>query len=545
MRRLTHWNEHNLFRKKDALTGKEIFSSYPEASPIKIYDREYWWSDAFDAMKYGRDYDFSQPFFAQLKDLVFVVPRESRQILRLMNSDFCDLAGDLKNCYLCFNGDSSEDCLYGVAFKFMRGSIDFYQSSNCELCYELFSVSDSYQTFFSAESDGCRDSWFLLNCHDCSNCFGCVNLRHKQYHIFNVPYTKEDYFKKLAEFNLGSYAALQDIKQKVRAFWLRYPMRYMRSGTQSVNVKGDYIYQSKNVHHGFQVLQVENARYVQNVALGAKDVMDYTNWGNRAELIYEAVNCGEDCRNVKFAVSCWPASRDIEYSLYCRSSANLFGCVGLKKKEYCIFNKQFTPEKYKSVRAKIIEHMRVMPYTDSRGHSYSYGEFFPPEFSAFAYNETAANDYYPLTKNEAMQQGFVWRDPEPREYHITLPGDALPDHVNDATEAVTKEIIGCASCKKAFRIVPQEFAFYKRFGLPLPRKCHNCRYEERIKMRNPARFQKRTCQCAGMQSDNGIYKNAAAHFHSGNHCPNEFETSYAPERPEIVYCETCYQSEVA
>ena len=27
-------------------------------------------------------------------------------------------------------------------------------------------------------------------------------------------------------------------------------------------------------------------------------------------------------------------------------------------------------------------------------------------------------------------------------------------------------------------------------------------------------------------------------------CNNEFETSYAPERPEIVYCESCYNQEV-
>ena len=28
-------------------------------------------------------------------------------------------------------------------------------------------------------------------------------------------------------------------------------------------------------------------------------------------------------------------------------------------------------------------------------------------------------------------------------------------------------------------------------------------------------------------------------------CKNEFETSYAPDRPEIVYCEQCYNEEVA
>ena len=27
-------------------------------------------------------------------------------------------------------------------------------------------------------------------------------------------------------------------------------------------------------------------------------------------------------------------------------------------------------------------------------------------------------------------------------------------------------------------------------------------------------------------------------------CKKEFETSYAPDRPEIVYCESCYNKEV-
>ena len=27
-------------------------------------------------------------------------------------------------------------------------------------------------------------------------------------------------------------------------------------------------------------------------------------------------------------------------------------------------------------------------------------------------------------------------------------------------------------------------------------------------------------------------------------CNNEFETSYSPDRPEIIYCEGCYQKEV-
>ena len=42
------------------------------------------------------------------------------------------------------------------------------------------------------------------------------------------------------------------------------------------------------------------------------------------------------------------------------------------------------------------------------------------------------------------------------------------------------------------------------------------------------------------------YRNTADHIHHKKEepCPNEFETTYAPERPEIVYCEQCYLREV-
>ena len=85
--------------------------------------------------------------------------------------------------------------------------------------------------------------------------------------------------------------------------------------------------------------------------------------------------------------------------------------------------------------------------------------------------------------------------------------------------------------------------------LPLPRQCPNCRHLRRLSFRNAPRFYRRTCSCAGSRSDNGVYANQSEHFHgsppAGGHCSNEFETSYAPDRPEIVYCEQCYQNEVS
>lgn len=45
--------------------------------------------------------------------------------------------------------------------------------------------------------------------------------------------------------------------------------------------------------------------------------------------------------------------------------------------------------------------------------------------------------------------------------------------------------------------------------------------------------------------DYEVYKNETKHkHHKTGRCPNEFETTYAPERKEIVYCEQCYREEV-
>ena len=48
-RRLVFRNERKLFKVKDAFTGKEIFSLYPESSGKSITEEE-WFSDSLDAM---------------------------------------------------------------------------------------------------------------------------------------------------------------------------------------------------------------------------------------------------------------------------------------------------------------------------------------------------------------------------------------------------------------------------------------------------------------------------------------------------------------
>ena len=196
--------------------------------------------------------------------------------------------------------------------------------------------------------------------------------------------------------------------------------------------------------------------------------------------------------------------------------------------------------------------MGELPYIDKVGRTYTYGEFFPPDLSPFAYNETIATESFPMSKEKAISQGYRWNEREKNTYSATIGAEELPDNIKDIKGNLVNEIIECAhkgkceeSCVEVFRFLPKEIAFYRKQELPLPRLCWRCRDAARLEQRGPMKFWVRSCACAGEHSKNNVYKNETKHFHGAKVCPNDFKTSYASERPEIVYCEVCYNSEVA
>ena len=532
IRRLSFRNERNLFRRKDAHTGNDSFSGFPVEANLNTYENNYWNSDQWDPIDYAVEYDFSKTFFEQFYYLLSRVPLPAKSSAGFMiNSDYCNEAGRLRNTYLCFDSDFVENSAYLVKATNMNDSFDSHEVIDDELCYEDVMVYKSYRTFYSLDCESCVDVWFSKGLRGCTNCFGCVNLRGKSYYFFNEQLSKEEYDKKLSELNLNSYKSIKQLNTKVLDFWQKFPVKYYH-GIRNVNCTGDRISDSKNVLDSVSIQDGENMRYIQISVLKAANSYDCVQLFMGVENAYECVTCGEGSYNLKYCFNCWAESRDLEYCTYCVGSADCFGCVGLSKKQYCIFNKQYSKEEYFDLKDKITKHMNEMPYSDSLGRVYTYGEFFPTEFSPLAYNESLAQDYVPLNRDQAKEKGFLWREPNTREFQTTMQDTDLPDSINDVSDDILKEIIACETCKRAYRIISAELQFYKRIGLPLPHKCHNCRFLDRFKFINPPKLYHRACMC-----------NKTNHTHQGK-CEIEFETSYAPDQPEIVYCEKCYQQEV-
>ena len=528
-----------------------MLSMYPPEAALTIWEREEWLGDDWNQNEAGLEYDWNKPFLVQFKELMHKAPVPGRSRVQFVNSDYSNNSSYLKDCYLVFGSSYIENGDYLENSSHSKDSCDISFVADSELAYDCFSCRKCYNALYSSYCDDCHDIYFCRDCTGCSRCFGCADLRGKSYYIFNQPYSKEEYEKRIRDIGIESYAKREALKKQAAEFWLKHPVRYSKN-YKNINSTGEYVTNSKNVKNSYLVDGGENLRYCHGLYTNsARDCYDQYRYGDNCELIYECGVCGGNSSNIRLSYHIYANCREVEYSWNCNGSSFLFGCVGLNKKQYCILNKQYTEAEYKEMIPKIKKHMDEMPYVDAKGMAYKYGEFFPSEFAIVSYNKSVAMEYFPLSKEDAVRQGYKWSEPEQKNYSAALSGNEMPDSIVGIDDGILSKVIVCShggscnhECTSAFRIIPQELNLYRRLNIPLPRLCPNCRFSERVSQRNPVKLFRRKCQCAGHKSENGVYQNTVRHQHGEGECPNEFETSYVINRPEIVYCEQCYQSEV-
>ncbi len=508
--RTVYRNEQYLYKVRSAFSGKDIVSIMNEkplwGEPYVIYDQNEWRSDAFDPLIYGRDFDFKKPFFEQFAQLQKDVPRMALITLANENSGFSTGTAYCKNCYLINSSENCEDCYYGKLLQKCSDSIDCSYLYNSQLCYECFSVYDSYNCQWLAFSTNCRDCYFSSNLSGCSNCCLCTNLNHKEYHFMNKPLGKDEYEKRLSEFR-GSFERIGKMKE-LRKKMMHSMVHKYSNIVNCQDCTGDYIENSKSCKDCYDVNESQDCRYV-TVGVNVKDIYDCSNMYLKPELCYMTLGTIE-VHTVAFCLFVFHSQR-LLYCDHCFNCSDCFACNGLTRKKFCIFNKQYTKEQYEELVPKIIAQM------EKNGE---WGQYLPAKYSPFGYNESLASEYFPLSEAEAKKQGFHWRDKDARDYKPQTY--TLPDRIDQVPDSVTQEILACATCTKNYRVIPQELSYYRKHILPVPHHCPDCRHAERMKLRNPRKLWKRECA----------------------KCKRELQSTYAPDRPEVIACEECYLKEV-
>jgi hypothetical protein len=450
----------------------------------------------------------------------------------------CEYTGDCwfaKNCYMTFSAWKIENVMYS---NFILGGKDIVDSlmtlDSADWIYECIGCEKCYKVKNSQLCISCTDSSFLYDCRNSMDCFMSAGLRNKRYCYKNEQYTKEAYEEILQRYKLDTFSGVEKAQKEFDEFILGIPRRYSQI-FQSLNCTGDIMTNAKKCQNCFIANNSENSKYIQ---MGGKNVDSYDLMitGEQSEC-YEGIVVDHSNHNFfgLFSVK----SQDITYTMHCHSSKYLFGCVGLKKGEYSIFNKRYTKDEYEKLISKIRQQMMDMPYIDALGNEYRYGEYFPIELSYFGYNETPTTQAFPLSKSEVLGKGYNWQDTVQKTTgKQTVETQDIPDSISDISESFTDEILECMDCKRNYKIVGEELRFYKTMNIPIPRYCFYCRHEKRLNRRNPFKLWSRTCMCDKMGHIHGTEKCSVKSYSS------EFETSYSPDRPEIVYCEKCYQQEV-
>lgn len=521
-RRLAHRNERKLYKRKCDATGKDIVSLYSPNKPYKVFDQEYWWSDKWEAMDFGQDYDFSRPFFEQFKELYDRVPKLNIINSGSENSEYTNLAAYNKNCYMIVESSNNENCYYDYWIQLSKNLVDSCYAHQSEIGYWNSDIREGYNLQFCRKAINCRDSFFLEDSVGCKNCFAGTNLHNKEYYLFNQPANKEQFEETLQIWQQGNQEERRALYEKINKFFSEQPLKAGRI-VNSENCVGDYISDSKDCYMCFDASESESCRYCSDVMRNVKEAMDTSTAGLDCELMYECLNTAINVYKMAFTNVCWTNLKNVLYSMYCYKSEDIFGCVGLRDhKQYCILNKQYTKEEYERLIPNIIGHMI------STGE---WGEFFPMNVSAYGYNETVAQDHFVLTKDEAEKLGANWEDGDftPKydgEVYKPKPIDLfqLKNNPQAQTEIdlCLKGIIKCEKSGRPFKILPQELAFYIENNIELPKIHPDERHLERINNRHHYKLEKINC----------------------DNCGQEISTSLPKNIGRKIYCEECWQKSV-
>jgi hypothetical protein len=487
--RMAFRNERTLYSDHCANCQRGIITIYDPAKQFTVYCQECWWGNKFDPLAFGRDFDFSKTLAEQLKDLYRAVPHVALYTTNCVNSEYNNFGLNLNHCYLLFGASNDENCLYGKFVIQSRDTVDALSSFSTELCYESVASERCYQCLYVTQSRDCRDCIMIADCQSCTDCIGCVGLQHKQYYVFNQFVGKEAYEQIKANYLPLTNETISELREKFKP--LRATLPYRASHIYaSENCTGDLIMNSANCQHCFDIKESENCRYVSNTPNG-KDSYDCTFTSPLGvEHSYNACSSlGKDLLSTFLVWNCY----DTAYSMECHNSHDPFGCVGLQKQQFVILNKQYTEEDYKALRAQIVEYLK---------ETGEWGEYLHPSVTPFGYNETIAQEYFPLDPASATQLGYQWH---------TIP-DKSPAPATVGTQT-------CQQCQKSYRFVKAELDFYQKTKLPLPLLCSDCRRSRRIQERGPYRLWQRTCS---------RYQQIV-------------QTHYAPDQAAVIYCERCYR----
>ncbi len=450
-RKLAWQNEYQVYKRKCDATGKTMISVYKDGTSFPVYEKEYWSSDKWELPK--MTYDKSRPFFEQYWELFEKVPRPSTNRVGAENSEYAHLIFDSKSCYLSFQVFQSERLIGCYRAIRLKDCANCFFCIESELLCECTNVSKGYNLKFCENCEDCSDSAFLYDCKGCRNCFMCSNLRNKLYHFKNKKFSKEEYEKKIAQYDLSMTEGQKRAKREFEASRDKFIVKASHT-ISCENCFGDYLVGCKNCQEIYFSDGCQDSKYILR---GTEDITSYDCVvGGKTELCYNIVQPGW-CYKCALMQNCNHCN-EVYLSESCDDCNQCIGCISLKRGKNCILNKQYSEGQYRELKEHIFGELKK---------ENSFEEIFDMAKSPFVYEETIADLYFPrvLSKNEA----------------VSSSGDQ------------------CAYCSRQLSFTEAEKKFYEKMGLALPDDCFYCRILRLARPYSVVRMSKANCSNCGKE----------------------------------------------
>ncbi len=414
-------------------------------------------------------------FFDALQDIASGIAVPHFRHVNAENSDYADIIINSKSNYLSntvING--CENILYSLSVKDYSHTIlnSIMVRNHCTNVFSSRSVIHSSHIFYSQNIHNSHNLRFCDTMIGCSECLYCHNLENASYCISNQKLDQDEYYKKKQELlkNKWSFANHhQQIREK------RWENILCADTHGTFNSECQDISQSHycyNTHHGRNLI-------LHGSTNGSEYAFDcYTGWSPQAAHFY-GVFASWNCEHLYCSWGNDEWCNNLYYSMLCDNCSYCLWCIWLKNKQFCILNKQYTKdERYEKVD-------EIFWQIEKDGSLWA---FFPASMNPFYFNDTAAyliDDSF--TKEEVTQAWYLRRD-EAIKVDISADAEIVLSTTLDQFESFDSEwnrVISADILKKViqdeswnyYRIIPMEYKFLMKHGLPLPRQ----HWLERIK----------------------------------------------------------------
>jgi hypothetical protein len=290
----------------------------------------------------------AQSFFKELQRLMDYFPKRSTFVLNCENTELANQSFYCKNSSYAFDDSRCNECVYTYDCAACSNCIDCDYGVESQLCYESVDPIRCFNCNFVDDSSDLNDCDYCSRCKNSHDLFGCYKLDNASFCIFNRKMTEQEYKDKVKIYKTWPAEKVFKVLTEMK---LRYPLTQTRENNNENSSYGNYFFFNKNSYMMFDASHNEDCCYLYDSFYNRK-IMDATYSSKDNELSYQIVDSARlfNCDYTVFSNSC----QDSSYLFDCFGLKHCLGCVKMDYKEYCILNRQFSPEDYEKISKQIL-----------------------------------------------------------------------------------------------------------------------------------------------------------------------------------------------